>query len=278
VNPCGRPVRMEEQDPVVADYLTQSGCSQDTPFARLLHMNPDAVDFYRSHGIDLETEPLEVAVNAQHINGGLDIDAWWRTGLARCYAAGECAGVFGRYRPGGSALNETQCGSLRAAQHIHAHGEHSAWDADAFAACAGDSLAKELAWYAADGEGGEDPAALMAETRRAMSSCATCLPEASGLRDTAARVAAILERIALPGAVAGTAAERAELTEVLHLQQAVLASMLEALDADPVAEAVTVELTGGVPVSARIPVRPIPHDDMWFENVWRDFRSGAVFQ
>ena len=34
------------------------------------------------------------------------------------YVAGEAAGTFGVYRPGGSALNSTQVGSLRAAEHI----------------------------------------------------------------------------------------------------------------------------------------------------------------
>lgn len=38
--------------------------------------------------------------------------------MAGLYAAGEAAGTFGVYRPGGSALNSTQVGALRAAEHI----------------------------------------------------------------------------------------------------------------------------------------------------------------
>ena len=26
------------------------------------------------------------------------------------------------------------------------------------------------------------------------------------------------------------------------------------------------------------PVRPIPRPDDWFENVWRDYREGRIFQ
>ena len=280
VNPDNRPVRLAEQDPVVADYLRQSGCTQDTPFARLRHMNPDAVEFYRGHGIDLEKEPLEIAVCAQHINGGLDVDAWWRTSLPGCYAAGECAGVFGRYRPGGSALNETQCGSLRAAQHITAHGEECPWEADAFLDCARDDLERELAWYEAGTRSldGEKPAAILGETRRAMSGHASCQPETGKLRELAVRIQDILDRIRVPGAVSGTSRELAELIEVLYLQQAVLLSLQRAQEADPVSQAVVAELTESEARAYAIPVRPIPREDMWFENVWRDFREGAVFQ
>jgi len=103
-------------------YLQNCGSTQNTPFERLMRMNPAAVDLYRCFGIDLETEPLEVKVCAQHMNGGLAIDNRWQTTLPGLYASGETAGAFGAYRPGGSALNETQVGSLRAARHIASRG------------------------------------------------------------------------------------------------------------------------------------------------------------
>ena len=46
------------------------------------------------------------------------MDMNWQTELRGFYAAGEAAGTFGVYRPGGSALNSAQVGSLRAAEHI----------------------------------------------------------------------------------------------------------------------------------------------------------------
>lgn len=100
------------------DYLLRSGATQATPLERLMHMNPDAVALYRAHAIDLETEPLEIILAAQHHNGGLAVDRDGRCSLPGLYAAGEVAGTFGLYRPGGSALNATQVTSARAAQAV----------------------------------------------------------------------------------------------------------------------------------------------------------------
>ena len=63
---------------------------------------------------------LEIAVCAQHNNGGLIIDNWWRTNVKGIFAIGEAAGSHGVYRPGGSALNAGQAGALRAAKYIAA--------------------------------------------------------------------------------------------------------------------------------------------------------------
>ncbi len=100
------------------EYLLNSGATQETPFLRLQHMNPAAIELYRNNKIDLETEMLEVAVCAQHLNGGLAVDTHWETSIKGLYCVGEAAGTFGVYRPGGSALNSGQVGSKRAAEHI----------------------------------------------------------------------------------------------------------------------------------------------------------------
>lgn len=99
-------------------YLEKSGALFGTPIERLHRMNSGAIDLYSDHGIDLYTEYLEVAVCAQHCNGGIAVDEHWQSEVSGLYAAGEAAGTFGVYRPGGSALNSTQVGSLRAAEHI----------------------------------------------------------------------------------------------------------------------------------------------------------------
>jgi len=99
-------------------YLKNSEALFGTPIERLLHMNSAAVDLYRDHGIDLLTEPLEIAVCAQHNNGGLSADAWWESNIANFFPVGEVCGSHGIYRPGGSALNAGQCGSTRAAMLI----------------------------------------------------------------------------------------------------------------------------------------------------------------
>ena len=102
------------------NYLERSGALFGTPIQRLAHMNKGAIELYADHGIDLYTEKLQIAVCAQHCNGGVAVDAHWQTDVEGLYAAGEAAGTFGVYRPGGSALNATQVGSLRAAEHIAA--------------------------------------------------------------------------------------------------------------------------------------------------------------
>ncbi len=81
-------------------------------------MNEGAYELYLDHGIDLEKDRLRIAVCAQHCNGGVEVDENWQTRVQGLYCAGEAAGTFGVYRPGGSALNSTQVGSLRAAEHI----------------------------------------------------------------------------------------------------------------------------------------------------------------
>lgn len=103
-------------------YLINSGAADGaTPLERLQKLNPKAIEFYMSKGIDLSKEPLEIAVCAQHINGGIDVDINWQTSVKNLFAVGEAAGTFGMYRPGGSALNSTQVGGLRAAEYISAN-------------------------------------------------------------------------------------------------------------------------------------------------------------
>lgn len=99
-------------------YLKNSDALLPTPIRRLERMNPKAIALYADHGIDLYTQMLPITVAAQHCNGGLAVDKNWQTNIPGLYAAGEAAGTFGVYRPGGSALNSTQVGSLRAAEHI----------------------------------------------------------------------------------------------------------------------------------------------------------------
>lgn len=103
------------------EYLISANAYGETPFDRLKKLNPQAVDFYKSKGIDLSKEPLEIAVCAQHINGGADVDINWQTSVDNLFAIGETAGTFGIYRPGGAALNSTQVGALRAAEYISRH-------------------------------------------------------------------------------------------------------------------------------------------------------------
>ena len=117
-NPGGVPVNFSALPEEARHYLETSGACFGTPIERLLHMNAPAISFYKDKGIDLYKELLEIALCAQHNNGGLTIDSWWQTNVEGFFAVGEVAGSHGVYRPGGSALNAGQVGSTRAAMYI----------------------------------------------------------------------------------------------------------------------------------------------------------------
>jgi succinate dehydrogenase / fumarate reductase flavoprotein subunit len=118
--PIDLPFSLDHLDPDVATYLGTAGATQPLPIDRLRHMNPLAIELYRRAKIDIAAEPLEFAVNNQHMNGGLAVDTWGATSLPGCYAVGEAAGTHGVTRPGGAALNAGQVLATRAAEHIAA--------------------------------------------------------------------------------------------------------------------------------------------------------------
>jgi succinate dehydrogenase/fumarate reductase flavoprotein subunit len=99
-------------------YLEKSEALLDTPIERLKKMNQPAVDLYKSHDIDITKEYLEIAVCAQHNNGGFRGNIWWESNIRHLFPVGEANGTHGVYRPGGSALNSGQVGSMRAALYI----------------------------------------------------------------------------------------------------------------------------------------------------------------
>ena len=118
-NPAGLADVVKAVSAEAREYLEKSGATGPTPFARLQAMNPKAIELYRDHSIDIEREPLEVAVCAQHNNGGLAGDIWWEsTNVRHLFPIGEVNGSHGVTRPGGSALNAGQVGAWRAAERI----------------------------------------------------------------------------------------------------------------------------------------------------------------
>jgi len=121
-NPAGsdsmKQFDIADLEPEALEYLKKTGALQDTPIERLTHMNPLAIEIYKENGIDLYSEPLEIAVCAQHNNGGFAVNKWWQSNIGRTFVIGEMAGTHGVKRPGGSALNAGQTGGLRAAEFI----------------------------------------------------------------------------------------------------------------------------------------------------------------
>lgn len=120
-NPKDEDIDFSSLSEEAREYLEKAGVPFGTPVERLLYMNAPAFDFYKDKGVDLSKEPLEIALCAQHNNGGFTIDKWWQTNIEGFFAAGEASASHGVYRPGGSALNAGQVGSTRAAQFIAAN-------------------------------------------------------------------------------------------------------------------------------------------------------------
>ncbi len=182
-------------------YLARSGALAGTPIERLRQMNPDAIALYAANGIDLAAQPLEIAVCAQHCNGGLTGDIWWHSPLAGFYPIGEANGSFGIHRPGGSALNETQVGGRRAAHHIALQGPAELPGTEWFLAQAQPVVQQRLAAIAAMTQIASEsadhlsPGLFRRRLQRRMSDCAGLVRDPDGL---SAALAACRKELADP--------------------------------------------------------------------------------
>ena len=278
-DPMGMDAEFTLLSPEAREYLTRSDCLVLTPIERLRRMNPQAVQLYRSHGIDLSRELLPIAVCAQHCNGGLAVDADWRTSIDGLYCAGEAAGTFGIARPGGSALNSTQVGAQRAAEHIAYEAQlvqtdESACDnaiqalrSDIHALLTADAphhlavrrrMQTRMTQYAAFSRDVEQMRSMVQELDQP--------PElsAQGVAD-------------LPAAF--------DTLDALAVQRAMLSAMLLSAETSGSLGSALVEgAPAGDPMrghtlrtrdntSFYAPVRPLPREDDWFETVWREFNA-----
>ena len=118
--PGDAPFSLGRLDADVRAYLTNNDALLPLPIERLARMNPLSIELYRRYKKDITRDPLEFAVNNQHMNGGVAVDVWGRSNLEGCYAIGEAAGTHGVTRPGGAALNAGQVMGQRCAEHIGA--------------------------------------------------------------------------------------------------------------------------------------------------------------
>ncbi|MDR1140573.1 MAG: FAD-binding protein [Planctomycetaceae bacterium] len=126
--------RFDQLSAEAYSYLEKSAALLDTPLKRLEKMNPNSVQLYAANGIDLHNEMLEIAVCAQHNNGGLAGTIWWEsTNIKHFFPIGEVNGSHGIARPGGSALNSGQVGAFRAAELIANRYRNRTLDIDAVA-------------------------------------------------------------------------------------------------------------------------------------------------
>lgn len=269
-------------------------------------MNQPAIDFYRDKGVDLYTQPLEIALCAQHNNGGIGIDCWWQTDVKGLFAVCEAAASHGVYRPGGTALNAGQVGSTRAAQYIAARcrGDASA----GFDAVASAALAEMAALADVCRADTGNVRALWQHAAEEMSRCGAAIRDPTQIRAYGKQVEAQLADFAQT-VKAGSRTELAmlyRLRDMLLSQRAYLTAMTDytAHGGKSRGSALYTDLTGGVKPFGQLPdtftfaldeieapliqelwfedgtcrtawraPRPIPGDEDFFENVWRSYRE-----
>ena len=294
------------------EYLEKSGCTGRTPLERLMQMNAPAVELYRTHGIDLAREPLEIAVCAQHNNGGLAANLWWESeNIRHLFPVGEVNGSHGVIRPGGSALNAGQVGAFRAAEFIAARYADPDGSFDAPFNAAAQELEEKVLEKAGRGtffDWKEERKIMQAR----MSKSGAFLREKDALKTALQETRDQLARLQGDGLASNSAAELSERLRTRNLVFAAavyLAAMLEQVEAGVGSRGGSVVLTpDGRPVHdklpfiiadkdrafrasvqmveaapdgsteiRRVPCRPIPETDGWFETVWKACREQKIY-
>jgi succinate dehydrogenase/fumarate reductase flavoprotein subunit len=304
--------------PEALGYLKKSGATQATPIERLAHMNQPSIDLYKEMGVDLFEEPLPIGVCSQHCNGGFAVDAWWESNVKRLFVIGELAGTHGVKRPGGSALNSGQVGSIRAAQRIaHIYYERGL-GTDEFAVLATptvESLASEIARAKNPTDATKDAATVKKAIQHRMSECAGMVRSLEGIQK--ALGAARGEWNTLKES--GLKPSEPGYLDTLQVRELALAQLgfLEGIKAllergsGSRGSHLVADPKGALPHSAlgdawryipeNLDLRkeilgvyydaetetfaldittpnPAPGGEFWFENTWADYRSGGVFR
>ena len=295
-------------------YLTKSQALQQRPLGRLEAMNPAAIALYREHGIDLAREPLEIAVCAQHNNGGLAANHWWESvNIRHLFPVGEVNGSHGIYRPGGSALNSGQVGGYRAAEYIARRYAAKSLDAEAFARAAEAAARTALRWSAlrrARRTWREE----REELQRRMSRAGAHIRATGELDQAVAEARAQWQRLESSGCQAAPAERREAWTtrqlcfaHLVYLEAIRFAvksgagsrgsSMVLDPGGTPAHDKLgptwnftpphprfleqvleTAATPDGTVTSAWVPRRPLPATDTWFETAWAAFRSGEIYR
>ena len=311
-NPAGFALRGLSDEALA--YLTKSNALQETPLARLRAMNPAAIDLYRKHGINLARRPLEIAVCAQHNNGGLAANHWWESAnLRHLFPVGEVNGSHGIYRPGGSALNSGQVGGFRAAEFIARRYGDRTLDRRRVAQAAKAAARNALDW-SGKCRAGRSWREEREELRARMTRAGAHIRSPEELDGAVAEARAQWRRLESQGCLAAGP----DLREAWNTRQLCFAHLvyLEAvrfavksgagsrgssmvLDAggtrahdrlgpewsfappnpdfrEKVLE--TAAAPDGTVENAWVPRRPLPKTEAWFETAWAAFRNGEIYR
>lgn len=316
--PGMRPFAIAELKDEAKRYLERSSALQDTPYARLAHMNQQSIDLYAEHGIDLH-EPLEVAVCAQHMNGGLRANLWWETSLRHLFAIGELNGTHG-VRPGGSALNSGQVGATRAALYIANAYRTAPRPVAEFAKTVRKQVMEQYNEYTRwlDSRHGLEVAGIRPQIQERMSAAGAFVRSLASTKEALAAANALYADILRKGIrctdrkllARATEDKLMALSSIAFLEGiryyiengggsrggymilddkgdlAVGSKRGEELrhrsenkeKRGEILEIWQVENKPGVFQVQPVPVRPLPKDDSWFETTWAQWLQGGIFK
>lgn len=306
-NPGDKPIDFAALPEEPRQYLENAGAVQQTPYLRLKQLNDPAIAFYRDHGVDLEREPLEIGLCVQHNNGGIDVDLWWESCVKGLYVVGEAAGTHGVHRPGGTALNAGQVGSLRAAAHISRLPEQEISVEARMRQC--ESQIAQMWELARTCKGSEDNAVeLYNNVTETMSRVGSAVRSLQEIERAAADVRRLLDSLDTTACISNVFQLRVlfRLRDTLLSQYVYLSAMSDYVrqggrsrggalytdesgelpdanfderfrfcleDGNQTAFAQIVALRGGECDCRWRENRPIPDEDLFFENVWRGYRE-----
>lgn len=299
-------IEYEKLIPEAYEYLHKAKADFGTPIERLKKMNMPAVELYAGKGVDITKEYLEIALCAQHNNGGIAVDMWWQTSVKGLFAAGECAGTHGVSRPGGSALNAGQVGSLRAATFI-SETESEQIDDRAFYETLDAALAEENEFCKNALAHSDNVDKLIRAAQRRMSdSCGAIRQKAAMTEAKKCTEKAISELSAVLGVAEKSELFKAyKLKDILYTQLVLICSMIDYCDTvgktrgsalytdsngelrsgleelfrftpdteTPSSEIQEMDLNGTSCKAHWRSVRPIPENDDFFELVWERYRK-----
>jgi len=296
------------------DYLAKSEAMFGKPIDRLAKMNPPAIELYRNNGIDITQEYLEIDVCAQHNNGGLQGDVWWRSNLENFFPVGEVCGTMGVYRPGGSALNSTQTGGARAAMFISKKCKQPPRNLHDFLKAAAPTVRSKLGQVRSVTIGeAANTADIRMQCQKAMTKAAAFFRTSEDIERIMPDVRDKLQSVFSISRIAAVSdiGEVFRNYDMLVCQYTYLSAMLEyirkggksrgsyvviasdgsyAFDSEylkfkysidnelhNVACVSTFDADTSSVSHSWEAVRPIPEDDGWFENVWRDYRDDKIY-
>lgn len=306
--------RFEDLSPEALQYLRNSKALQATPIERLEAMNPGAIDLYKDHGINIRRDPLEIAVCAQHNNGGLAGNLWWESiNLKHLFPVGEVNGSHGVYRPGGSALNSGQVAGFRVADFIAARYAGCTADPADFQAAA-QSAVREIMVLTGQ-PAATDWRVEREEFQRRMSRAAAHIRSRDELRKAAQDAWAQWQRLEKAGCAGATTRDLCESVQnrqlcfahAVYIEAALFAvesgvgSRGSSIVLDPTGARAhgkldaarwsfaqenpafrekvqeTIASRDGKAVSQWVPRRPMPESDAWFETAWAAYRKGDIY-